>query len=72
MESAEVGLSPVLIEENGARTQLPTIELNIAPPESPIEVISPAEDNLTVYLRLPSGGGSGAGQHRAGQSMAKT
>ena len=38
VESAEVGLSPVLIEENGARTQLPTIELNIAPPESPIEV----------------------------------
>ena len=52
VESAEVGLSPVLIEENGARTQLPTIELNIAPPESPIEVISPAEDNLTVFTSV--------------------
>ena len=52
VESAEVSLSPVLIEENGARTQLPTIELNIAPPESPIEVISPAEDNLTVFTSV--------------------
>ena len=36
VESAEVNLSPVLIAENGERTQLPTIEMNIAPPQSPV------------------------------------
>ena len=52
IESAEVNLSPVLIEENGARTQLPTVSLSVAPPSSPIEVISPAEDGLTVFTSI--------------------
>ena len=52
VESAEVNLSPVLISENGERTQLPTIEMNILPPQSPIEVLSPAEDNLTVFTSV--------------------
>ena len=52
VESAEVSLSPVLIAENGARTQLPTIELTIAPPQSPVEVFSPAEDDLTVFTSV--------------------
>lgn len=52
VESAEVNLSPVLIAENGERTQLPTIEMNIAPPQSPVEVLSPAEDDLTVFTSV--------------------
>ena len=52
IESAVVNLSPVLIEENGARTQLPTVELTVEPPTSPIQVISPAEDGLTVFTSV--------------------
>ena len=48
MESANVTLSPVLIDEKGMRTQLPTIDLAINVPESPLEVISPASDDLSI------------------------
>ena len=52
IESAIVTLSPVLIEEDGARTQLPTIEFTVEPPVSPINVISPASDELTVFTAV--------------------
>ncbi|HIR07591.1 MAG TPA: hypothetical protein IAA71_05280 [Candidatus Pullichristensenella stercoripullorum] len=52
VESAEINLSPVLIAENGERTQLPTIEMDIVPPQSPVEVLSPAEDDLTVFTSV--------------------
>ena len=52
VESAEIDLSPVLIAENGERTQLPTIEMDIVPPQSPVEVLSPAEDDLTVFTSV--------------------
>lgn len=48
IDSANVCLSPILVDEKGMRTQLPAIEMNIAVPESPLEVISPASDSLNV------------------------
>ena len=48
IESANVRLSPVLIDEKGMRTQLPGIDMEIDVPESPLEVISPATDNLNI------------------------
>lgn len=48
IESANVCLSPVLIDEKGMRTQLPAIEMDIAVPESPLDIISPASDSLNI------------------------
>jgi len=48
IESANVCLSPVLIDERGMRTQLPAINMEIAVPVSPLEVISPATDDLNI------------------------
>lgn len=48
VESANVTLSPVLIDERGMRTQLPGIAMEIAVPDSPLEVISPASDDLSI------------------------
>lgn len=48
IESANVCLSPVLITEKGIRTQLPDINIEVAVPDSPLEVISPADDNLSI------------------------
>lgn len=48
IESANVTLSPVLIDERGMRTQLPAIDLVVDVPESPLEVISPASDDLSI------------------------
>ena len=48
IESANVTLSPMLIDERGMRTQLPAISMEIEVPESPLEVISPASDDLSI------------------------
>ena len=48
VESANVCLSPVLIDERGMRTQLPALDLEIDVPDSPLQVISPASDNLNI------------------------
>lgn len=48
VESANVCLSPILIDEKGMRTQLPAIDLEIQVPVSPLEVISPASDDLSI------------------------
>lgn len=48
IESANVCLSPVLIDEKGMRTQLPAINMEIDVPDSPLEVISPASDDLSI------------------------
>ena|GEM_PF-1114410 len=48
IESAIVHLTPILIDEHGMRTQLPEMSMEIAVPDSPIEVIAPAEDRETV------------------------
>lgn len=48
VESAQVRLTPILIDETGSRTQLPTIEMEINVPDSPLEVISPSEDGISI------------------------
>lgn len=48
IEAANVSLSPVLIDETGIRTQLPGMDFTIDVPDSPLEVISPAEDGLDI------------------------
>lgn len=48
IESANVCLSPVLIDEKGMRTQLPAVNLEIEVPDSPLTVISPASDDLSI------------------------
>ncbi len=48
IESAIVCLTPVLIDEAGIRTQLPAMELEIEVPDSPLEIISPSEDGVSV------------------------
>ncbi len=48
IESANVRLSPILIDEKGMRTQLPAINMEVVVPQSPLEVISPANDDLSI------------------------
>jgi len=48
VESANVVLSPILIDEKGMRTQLPNVNMTIDVPDSPLEVISPANDDLSI------------------------
>lgn len=48
IQSANVNLSPVLVEENGSRTQLPGISFSVDVPESPLTVISPEKKDLSV------------------------
>lgn len=45
---AEVRFAPILISQNGRETQLPVIEYSVEVPESPLTVVSPAEDGLSV------------------------
>lgn len=48
VESAKVNLSPMLIDERGERTQLPLLNLSIDVPESPLSVLSPEKEDLSV------------------------
>lgn len=48
IEAANVNLSPVLIEENGSRTQLPGIAFTVDVPDSPLTVISPEKKDLSI------------------------
>lgn len=45
---AEVHFAPVLISQDGTQTQLPEIEYTVDVPESPLTVISPSEDGISV------------------------
>ena len=45
---ADVHFAPILIEEDGTETQLPVINYSVTVPESPLTVISPAQDGLSV------------------------
>lgn len=48
VESAKVCLSPVLIDEAGIRTQLPALNLEVNVPDSPLEILSPAQDGVSI------------------------
>ncbi len=48
IEGANVTLSPIMVSAAGEKTELPNIELEIPTPESPIVVLSPEEEYMTV------------------------
>lgn len=48
IEAANVSLSPVLVDEKGMRTQLPGLKLTVDVPDSPLNVVSPAKDGLSI------------------------
>ncbi len=52
IESADIKLSPILIKENGEKIKLPAFSMNIAVPEAPIKINSPAQDYNTVVTSI--------------------
>lgn len=48
IESANVVLSPILIDERGARTQLPAIDFSVDVPDSPLTVLSPERESMSI------------------------
>jgi hypothetical protein len=44
LEAAVITMTPVLESENGARTELPPLELTVDVPQSPLTLISPSSD----------------------------
>ena len=53
-ESAEVYVASMLIYENGDKRKLPTIEFEVIAPESPIYVISPEQEDISVNTSIYS------------------
>lgn len=51
-ESAHVTLTPVLTKQSGDRTLLPAMTLDIPVPDSPLTMVSPAEQRTEVYSSL--------------------
>lgn len=45
---ADIAFAPVLIRQNGAQVQLPVINYSIDVPESPLTVVTPSEEDLSV------------------------
>ena len=45
---ADISFTPVLIQQNGRETQLPLVEYTIEVPQSPLEIISPATNDVSV------------------------
>ena len=45
---ADISFAPVLIRQNGRETQLPIVKYTIDVPQSPLKVVSPASNNLSV------------------------
>lgn len=48
IEYADITLSPMLISESGRKTALPQFNFQIDVPDSPLQVISPAQERTTV------------------------
>jgi len=53
-DSAEVYVASMLIYENGDKRKLPTVDFEVTAPESPIHVISPAQEDLAVNTSIYS------------------
>ena len=45
---ADVHFAPILITEDGKETQLPVIDYSVNVPESPLTIVSPAKDDISV------------------------
>lgn len=52
IESAEVSLAATLIYESGDKRNLPEVYFEVTAPESPIQVISPAQDDISVNTSI--------------------
>ena len=52
IESANIKLSPILIKENGDKIKLPAFSMNVAVPEAPIKINSPAQAYNTVVTSI--------------------
>ena len=48
VEYADVTLTPMLISENGRKTELPQFNFQVDVPDSPLQVTSPAQERTTV------------------------
>ncbi len=48
VEYADVTLTPMLISENGRKTELPQFNFQVNVPDSPLQVTSPAQERTTV------------------------
>ncbi len=51
-ESADVSIASTIIYENGDKRRLPAIEFTVMAPESPLELISPKQDDLSVNTSI--------------------
>lgn len=49
VESAKVTIASTLLHQGGEKQRLPELTLDIAAPESPIDVISPAEQGMAIH-----------------------
>lgn len=49
---ADICFSPILIRENGKETRLPNIEYTVDVPSSPLNIITPAEENMNVVTSV--------------------
>lgn len=45
---ADITFAPVLLRENGAQVQLPLVQYSIDVPESPLKVVTPHDEDLSV------------------------
>lgn len=52
VEYADVTLSPMLISEKGTKTILPKVNFQIEVPQSPLKVVSPAQDKINVVTSV--------------------
>ena len=52
IEYADVTLSPMLISETGTKTRLPLLNFQVAVPDSPLSITSPASDRVNVVTSV--------------------
>lgn len=53
-DSAQVYIASTLIYEGGDKRKLPTVDFEVTAPESPIDVISPAQEDISVNTSIYS------------------
>ena len=51
-ENALIVLSPVLLKQGNESVELPQLTLDIAPPQSPLTITSPAKESTTVFSKV--------------------
>lgn len=51
-DRAEISFTPVLVKENGKEVQLPNVNYTVDVPDSPIEVISPEDEDTRIVTSV--------------------